>query len=197
MAKNKKFIFGFDMDGVLIDHTLPKMKLAKKFGLELKPEQTPSEIFNQHLPKDIKEKIQKLLYDHPVISLSSPLMKGTKTILAEVKKGGGPFFLISRRENKNPAIRLLKKRELWPKYFNTQNSFFVDEPRDKEVKAPELRITHYIDDQTKILDELKSVKNKFLFDRFGVIKNESYQRIGSWAEFRRRMNLRQEKTNKK
>ncbi|OGM99311.1 MAG: hypothetical protein A2817_00475 [Candidatus Yanofskybacteria bacterium RIFCSPHIGHO2_01_FULL_39_8b] len=183
---NKKPVIGFDMDGVILDNADAKIKIAKKHGFEIKLHHTPTEIIRTVLPQIILEKLQKVLYgDHP-IAMSTPLMRGVRTVLAEVKRRKILYFLISRRKIPEVAVKLLKKRAIWPDYFNFENSFFVAEPVDKDKKAAELGITHYIDDEQKIINILSSVPNKFLFDRFNVFKKTDYYiKIKSWSEFKK------------
>ena len=177
-------ILGFDLDGVIIDHAALKMRLARQFGFELALKQTPSEIIEKKLPMPILRKIQHHLYDDSIISLLSPIMPGFKKIIKDATKKEVPFFLISRRRNADVAIRLLKFHKLWPKYFNKHNTFFVLNPEDKNAKAVEIGISHYIDDEFKVLESLADVKNKYLFDQFDVFKNiDKYERIKSWQEF--------------
>lgn len=180
-----KKIIGFDMDGVIINHIRTKVKLAKQFGVKITPAQTPSEVMKTTMPLPQYRELQYLLYDHPKIGLMSPLMPGVKKVLAEIQKKKMPYFLISRRQNRtapNMAIKLLTKHGLWPKYFNGKNTYFVKEIEDKEVEAKKLGITHYFDDEQKVLTALVSVKNKFLFDSLGVFKNTPHNRITSWKE---------------
>ncbi len=179
----KTIVIGFDMDGVIIDHAQRKVELAKNFGFKIKKSETPSEIIkNMITPLATYQEFQRVLYDAPETALHSPLMPGVKIVLAKIKKLKIPCFLISRRKKEETAIALLIKHGLWPKYFNKQNTFFVLEPEDKEVKAKALGVTHYIDDERKVLDALHSVSNKILFDNLGVFKNPPYRRIKSWKE---------------
>lgn len=180
-----KKVIGFDMDGVIINHIRTKVKLAKQFGVKITPAQTPSEVMKTTMPLPQYRELQYLLYDHPKIGLLSPLMPGVKKVLAEIQKKKVPYFLISRRQNRtvpSMAIKLLTKHGLWPKYFNEKNTYFVKEIEDKEVEAKKLGITHYFDDEQKVLTALVSVKNKFLFDSLGVFKNTPHNRITSWKE---------------
>ena len=71
---------------------------------------------------------------------------------------------------------------LWPKYFNESNAFFVVEPIEKNIKAKELGITHYVDDETKILNVLEDVPNKFLFDHMNVFPEGNYAKVTSHEE---------------
>src|SRR3989344_244829 len=185
---DKKPVIGFDMDGVILDNADSKIKVAKKFGLIIKLSHTPSEILKTLMPQIIWEKFQNMLYDHPKFAFSTPLMRGVRSILADLKKKNIPIFLISRRKIPEVAIKILKKHLLWPRYFSEKNSYFVIHPKDKDKRAAKLGITHYIDDELKIINALASVPNRFLFDQFGVFKkSENYTKIKSWAEFKRHL----------
>lgn len=186
----KKFnpVIGFDMDGVLLDNSDAKIKLAKKHGFELKLHHTPSEIIKTILPQVILEKLQKTLYDNQPVALSVPLMRGTRTILSELNKNKIPIFLISRRKLPEIAIKILKKHLLWPRYFNEKNSSFVIHPEDKDKEAVKIGVTHYIDDELKVINALINVPNKFLFDPFNVFeKADHYIKVKSWAEFKKKV----------
>ncbi|MBI2627007.1 MAG: hypothetical protein HYW77_02070 [Parcubacteria group bacterium] len=180
----KDVFIGFDLDGVLINHTKIKIFLAAKRNIKLLPRQTQSEILKSVISAPVLEKIQYELYDHPKTSILSPLMPGAKMILNKLKKKKIKFALISRRKNQEGAIRLMKLRGLWPTFFNEKNSFFVTEATEKNTQAKLLGITHFIDDEKHILGHLNQVKNKFLFDRLNVFKNDDrYFRILSWQNF--------------
>jgi len=179
-------IIGFDMDGVILDHADRKISLAKDFGFKIKKYQTPSEIIkNLITPLATYREFQRILYDAPETALHSPLMPGVKSVLVKIKSSNIPYYLISRRKKESTAIALLTKHGLWPKYFNKKNTFFVLEPEDKEIKAKALGITHYFDDEQKVLGVLHSVPNKILFDSLGVFKNSGYARVKSWKEIAR------------
>jgi len=182
--RNKNLVIGFDLDGVIVDHTLPKISLAKKLGFYLKPEETPAEIIKKIIPEESMNKLQYYLYSDPELSLTSPLMAGVKTILQALKRKRIPYVLISRRRSAMSAVRLLEVRGLWPKYFDFENTAFVSEPEDKNVKAVEFGVTHYIDDELRVLEKLIDVRNRFLFDRHGVFPDKDfYKRLDSWSEF--------------
>ncbi len=183
---NQKKVIGLDLDGVILDHASQKVKLAKEFGYEIRLEQTPSDIFFQTVPdKEIRRKIQHLLYDDPVVSLQSSIMEGAVHGLDLIKSKSYDLFLISRRKNPIFTIETLKYHKLWPKYFSEDNTFFVSEPEDKEIYAKKLNVTHYVDDEQKVLDVLESVKNKFLFDPYQVFKDSKYARVKDWIELKK------------
>ncbi|MEK7603925.1 MAG: hypothetical protein AAB461_02280 [Patescibacteria group bacterium] len=175
-------VMGFDMDGVIIDHSEQKIILAKNAGFNIKITQTPSELMSNLIPLTSYRELLNLLYNHPNIGMASPLMPGVKQSLAIIQKMNILIFLISRRKNGTIAMKLLAKHGLWPKYFNESNTHFVKEVADKETTAKKLGITHYIDDEQKVLNALISVKNKFLFDALGVFKNSGHVRVESWKD---------------
>ncbi|OGN07942.1 MAG: hypothetical protein A3C61_02265 [Candidatus Yanofskybacteria bacterium RIFCSPHIGHO2_02_FULL_39_10] len=183
---NNKIAVGFDMDGVILDNADSKIRIAKSLGFDIKLHHTPSEIIRTILPQVVLEKLQSILYDNHEVALSTPLMRGVRTIMADLSKKNIPVFLISRRKIPKVAIKILKKHLLWPKYFNDKNSFFVMHPEDKNFQAAQLGVTHYIDDELKIINALSSVKNKFLFDQFNVFDGaDNYTKINSWPEFKK------------
>ncbi len=182
MPVDKKQIIGFDLDGVIIDHSFLKCSLSAQFNIILKPEQTASIIFNRVVPPDILKKVSHSIYNDLEISLRASLMPGAAEGLARVKASGLPFFLISRRSDGLLALKLLKKLNLFPEIFNNDNTFFVATDEEKDVEARKLGITHYIDDKISVLDKLASVENKFLFDQFNIFPDAQYDRASSWQE---------------
>lgn len=180
---NNKKIIGLDLDGVIINHAPAKIKLAKKFGFNIKPKETQSEIIKTLIDNPTLKQIQKHLYHDPRFFKSTPLMRGVKSGLLELRNNKLPFILISRRTEPEIAIAALKYHKLWPRFFNENNTFFVIALEDKNIKAREIGVTHYADDETGVLEKLVDVKNKFLFDNLGVFKDVSvYIRVKSWKE---------------
>lgn len=181
-ADNKKII-GFDLDGVIINHAPAKIELAKQLGFKLNPGQVQSEIIKMLIDEPTLKQIQKRLYHDSKFFKSTPLMSGAKFGLLKLKKNNSPFFLISRRSEPEIAVAVLKYHGLWPKFFNKKNVFFVAEPEDKNIKAREIGVTHYVDDETGVLEKLVDVKNRFLFDNLDAFKNiRGYTRVKSWKE---------------
>ncbi len=178
-------IIGFDMDGVILDNSLMKIKLAGDLGWEVKMQDTPSEIYKNVLPKPVLANIHKLLYDDPVVSSMVSIMPGVRDTLKAIVSNKTPYFLISRRRLPESGIETLKRHGLWPKYFNEKNAFFVETPEDKNTKAKELGVTHYIDDEIKVLSALTDIKNRFLFDKLDIFeKSKNYVKISSWKEIK-------------
>ena len=185
---DKKPIIVFDMDGVILYNSNSKIRIAKKLGFDIKIHHTPSDIIRKILPQTILEELQSILYDNHKVALATPLMRGIRTVLDELNRKKISFFLISRRKIPEVAIMILKKHRLWPKYFNEGNARFVIEPKDKDEKAKEFGLTHYIDDELKVINALASVPNKFLFDQFGIFEEaDHYTKIRSWSEFKKHL----------
>lgn len=181
---DKNSIIGFDLDGVIIDHTALKQHLAELAGFKLEKWQTAAETIQHLIPAGLLEEIQEILYDHFQKSLLAPLMPGAKGALARVVQWNCPYSLISRRHIPQLAEQLLVKHGLWPKYFNAKNVLFVDTKKDKNIEAKRLGVTHYVDDEISVLDEMPAVANRILFDPHGVLssRRHSYVVVSSWKE---------------
>jgi hypothetical protein len=180
-------IVGLDLDGVIIDHSGLKLSLAKQFGFDLKPHETHSEILSQRIKDPALRSIKNALYNDPTTARSQPLMPGAREGLAKLASSGIPFYLISRRrsdEGRANATELLKIHGLWPTYFSEKNVHYVDEGMGKNPVAQKLGVTHFMDDEFKILQTLSDVKHTFLFDQFGNFHEQaSHTGVSSWGEF--------------
>ncbi|MDP3725584.1 MAG: hypothetical protein Q8R36_00125 [bacterium] len=184
MVSNKKVI-GFDMDGVLIDFSELKRDIAALHGFPISLTETPSDIVRNIIPKIALDKIKEALFMYGPRRHSLPLMKGAKDGLEYFKKMEIPIVLISRRKLPAVAEELLKRHELWPTYFNEQNSFFVKSREEKDIVAKSQGVTHYVDDEPSVIDVLHSVKNRILFDPLSAYSNDdSYTRCISWDELK-------------
>ncbi|MBI2669976.1 MAG: hypothetical protein HYX20_02455 [Candidatus Yanofskybacteria bacterium] len=182
MTKPINKIIGFDLDGVILNHTPNKLNLAKSFGWKLSPEQTHSEIIRTIMPKHALDQLKLTLYDDPEVSLKSPVTRGARSTLSEIKNKYS-YFLISRRKKPEIAIRILKIKKLWPEFFNENNTFFVSKPKDKNKIGKKLGITHYVDDELRVLEKLTDIKNKILFDPYNSFPYATnFIKVKSWKE---------------
>lgn len=179
-------LLGLDMDGVILDHTAAKLELARAQGYRLTKKETASDIFNTIVDEATKRIVWDALYYDPKTALRAPLLRGVREGLAALTRRKASFVLISRRRNTAMAREVLKKRKLWGAYFSDQNSFFVEEKKDKDAKARELGVSWYVDDQPSVLRELASVKRHFLMDPLGAHRpSRAYVKVSSWPEFLR------------
>jgi hypothetical protein len=187
-SQEDNFIVGFDLDGVIIDHTPNKLVLARQYGVMLSPEETHSEIISQHLSPERYSAFQDELYGDSDLALSASLMAGAFDVLTRLKNEGVPFVLISRRRKPENAIALLSRRRLWGQLvdehntlFNEENTVFVRTAAEKNTAAVAWNITHYIDDERKVLEAMPSVPTRLLFDAFEQFTDEKqFPRLFNW-----------------
>jgi len=182
-VKSKKLI-GLDLDGVILDHTENRIRLAKQLGFEVLPQETPVDILVKKIGIAAYQQMKKMLYENANLARSIPLMPGAKKGLHYLKTIGMPYVLISRRHPPDAAFVSLKVHGLWPDYFETTNAFFVVEKKDKDIKAKALGVTHFVDDEPSVIVELASVPVRFLFDPLGAYSEipAGSAKVSSWAE---------------
>ncbi len=184
MDTSTKKIIGFDLDGVIIDHSKNKIILARELGYKISKNQIPANILAQIMPTSVYKRLKYDLYDNPISALRAGLMPGVKKFILLLKKEKTPFLIISRRKgNFGIPIKILKKYGLWgAALFNDQNVNFVSCGEDKNTKAIELGVTHFIDDEPGVLDHMTGVKNRYLFDPYNSFPQTSYIKVSSWNE---------------
>lgn len=182
-SQEENFVVGFDLDGVIIDHTQNKMRIAARYGVVLRPEDTHSERMAALFSHDIYCEIQKQMYDDTDEALSAPLMEGAFGGLASLREHEIPFFLISRRKTPINVLHLIERCGLWGEYFTPENTFFVEKPEDKDPVAQRLGVTHFIDDEMKVLRVMPSVSNRILFDVRDLFEGTlDFERVKNWSE---------------
>jgi len=180
-----KIIVGFDLDGVIIDHSANKLALADSYAVHLRPEETHSELLSKKFAPKEYLAYQDELYGNSSFALSAPLMEGAAEVLHEIKSRNIPFVLISRRRKPENAVALLARRGLWGNIFNEKNAFFVNTPEDKNAISIREGVTHYIDDERKVLRAIPDVKKRFLLDVFKQFEDEKeFERIHDWEMLR-------------
>lgn len=177
---------GLDLDGVIINHTINKIKLAKQKGYFLKPAQTNSNVMKKFMPINIYRTIQAGIYGKE--GLSSTQMKDAKKVLKKIMKLF-PAHIISRRGIKKNqvkfAIQWLKNNNFFP-LLDQKRIFFVSTDITKNTLCKKLGINVYLDDKIKVLDNLSSVKYRVLFDPYDHYYKSpipNIQVVKSWPEF--------------
>ena len=167
-----RHVVGFDMDGVLIDHSENKLALAKRLGIYVTPASTHSEHLPRVMPRALYEEFQNELYGDSEFALSAKLMDGAMELLQLLQDRNIPFVLISRRKKPENAIALLTRRGLWGPYFTPENAFFVGAPHEKNAVAVREGVTHFFDDERKVLRVMPDVPSRFLFDTFDQFEED-------------------------
>lgn len=179
-----QMFLGFDLDGVIVDHSFVKIQLAQKFGFTVNKYQVYPDNLYRLLGPDKYYEFTHCLYDDPQIAMKGVIMRGSKSVLGKLKKRNIRFAVISRRKNNHDIpINLLRKHGLWPDILNRQNVFFVQNRGDKNTKAISLGISHFMDDDWEVLEQLTGVLNKYLFDPYGIAPDCCFKKIVSWREF--------------
>ena len=182
-SQEETIVVGFDLDGVIIDHTQNKMRIAARYGVALTPEETHSERMRTLFEHSVYREIQEQMYDDTDEALSAPLMEGAFGGLASLREHEVPYFLISRRKKPIHALQLLERRGLWGEYFTPENTFFVENMEDKDPVAAQLGVTHFIDDETRVLRLMPSVQNRVLFDTRNLFEaTTDFTPVKNWSD---------------
>lgn len=179
--QDKRCVVGFDMDGVIVDHTPNKIALARRYGVALTLPDTHSEQLPKIMPRSVYIDFQNELYGDSEFAFSAPLMEGAEATLRMLADHRIRFVLISRRRQPKNAIALLTRRGLWGTYFTSQNAFFVGSPEEKNAIAVREEVTHFFDDERKVLRVMPDVDRRFLFDTFRQFEDDKdYTRVFDW-----------------
>jgi len=183
--QGKRCVVGFDMDGVIVDHTPNKIALARRYGVTLALSDTHSEQLPKIMPRSIYKDFQNELYGDTEFAFSAPLMEGVEATLRMLADRQIPFVLISRRRQPKNAVALLARRGLWGTSFTEKNAFFVGSPEEKNAIAVREEVTHFFDDERKVLRVMPDVRHRFLFDTFRQFGDDKdYTRVFDWEMLR-------------
>lgn len=183
--KNKNVKIGLDLDGVIIDHTQNKIKTATELGFSVTAKETTSSKFlKAKMPDEAYMELQSRTYDE--MSPTAPPIPGAIKSIKELHNRGFELFIISRRKIPGPAVDWLQRYgilDIIPK----EKIFFVKKDDQKEKIAQKLKLDIILDDQCKVLKELKSVKHTIFFNVHEV-DNEGFCEVNSWKEFLKLVN---------
>ena len=176
-------VIGFDLDGVIIDHTKNKIKKAKELGYTIRAEETSSERLKELISPEDYQVIRKFIY-HRGTPTAEP-MKGALRIIKSLSKNYH-IVIISRRDEdiQKNALEWLKKHG-FSSYIKRRDICFVSDEKYKDVAAKRLKVRVYMDDKLSVLKLLKSVPNKILFDPYDCfqVKHKKIGKIESWQSF--------------
>ena len=183
--KNKNNKIGIDLDGVIIDHTQNKIKAAMELGFSVTAKETTSSKFLKvKMPAEAYRELQRKTYDE--MSPTAPPIPGALKSIKELHNRGFEMFIVSRRKIPGPAVDWLQRYgvlDIIPK----EKIFFVKEDHQKEKMAQKLKLDILLDDQCKVLKELKSVKH-IIFFNFHEVDNEGFCEVKSWEKFLKLVN---------
>lgn len=188
---SEKFLIGLDLDGVIVDHTEPKIRAAKELGFDIAPEETPTNILEKKMGTEhyaALEKIRNEIYNTDDTRKMPTVMAGAREGLEMIVRWGVPYVLLSQRKYPEYAVTLLQHRRLWPEVFNRENAFFfTGGDHEKNAKAEELGVNIYVDDKPSVLATMTSVPRRVLFDQHDAYPPASgddryEERVTSWEE---------------
>lgn len=176
-------VVGFDLDGVIIDHTQNKMRIAQRYGITLSPEETHAERMGAHFTPEMYSLIKSQIYDSTDEALSAPLMQGAFLALTRLREVGVQYHLVSLQKNPMHAAHLLENRGLWGTCFTPENTFFAKNREEKYAIAQKLGVTHFVDDEPSVLDIMHEIPHRILFDARALFPEKTaYAHASSWKE---------------
>ena len=179
-------VVGFDLDGVIIDHTQNKIMIASRYGIMLTPGETHAEHMGERFSPEMYREIKSQLYNSNHEALSAPLMEGAFSTLATLREHGIQYFLVSLQKDPMHALHLIEERGLWGTYFTTENTFFAHDKEEKHAIAVSIGVSHFIDDEPNILEVMTTIDNRVLFDTRDLFSEKTqYQRVKDWSELGR------------
>lgn len=179
-------VIGFDLDGVIFDHTQNKIRIASRYGYELTPADTHAEVMGALFPPEIYREIKSALYDEADGKHAPTLMSGAYAGLATLKEKGILYYLVSLQKNPMHAMHLIELHGLWGEYFTPENTYFVKNAEEKHRAASALSVSHFIDDEPNILEVMTTIDNRVLFDTRDLFSEKTqYQRVKDWSELGR------------
>ena len=185
-SKDNYFLrIGLDFDGVIIYHSQTKIQKAREFGFKIELDQTPSNRLKNSIEQRYYRQIQEYIYG-PDGTAQALMINGVDKGLQFFKDSGYEFFLISRRQPKFQSGALDWLGKNLPGVFDQEKILFVQQDIDKDKACQELKIQIYLDDKVTVLEKLKSVPQKFLYDPYHLrddFKLKDIQPVSSWTEF--------------
>mgnify|MGYP001559401185 CR=1 FL=1 len=105
--QGSKKVIGFDMDGVIIDHTKNKIRAAKKFGVFIKKEEAPSDIIRKKFSHPLYEQFRNYLYNDLAIKFKPGLIPGVSAVLNKItNRKINPYV-----SKQNQAKLIINKRQ--------------------------------------------------------------------------------------
>ena len=174
---------GLDLDGVIIDHTNNKLRLASERGFELEPWQTNSNVMHQFVPKEEYDEIRQLIYNEATIE-AVPIEMALESI-AEMP---GELYIVSARYKSGVrhAQDWLDRHRIYDS-VPAERIFFCSTEAEKKQHCHRLGLQLYLDDKLKVLNSLPYGVRRTLFDSHNLSKRLNLgPEIGvvfAWPEF--------------
>lgn len=179
----KELRIGIDLDGVIIDHTVQKLALARELGFVLEPWQTNTNLMSKFVPAEQYQAMKEALYMRMMDD--TPAVKGALDFLEALP---GELFIVSAR--KAESIRFVQDWMMRHGLYGlipADRIFFCNNKYEKRGHCERLGIDAFVDDQVKVLHNLPSSVRCILYDEHRIADKVALeQRVevaGSWKDF--------------
>ena len=179
---------GIDLDGVLIDHSSNKLKVAERQGYVLESWQANSNIMHDIIPPEEYAALREEVYTQ--MTVDAPPIIGALEAIAELDCEA---YIVSARRPK--SIRFAQEWLLKHNVFETipaERIFFCGSKNDKMEICDRLGIKILIDDQLGVLKLLSPKVKRVLFDIDGISGNLDIQEgmyvANGWDQVRKLVN---------
>ncbi len=175
---------GLDLDGVIIDHTANKLKLAKDYGYALEPWQANTNLMKRFMDHDHYEALQDTLYT--TMTPDAPAVIGALEHLP--KLAGAEIYIVSARphESVRYAQEWLTKHRLFD-LVPAERMFFCNDSKDKRGICDRLLVDLFLDDKLSVLTDLSVAVRKALFDPDGIAETldlgSGVSVVRTWRDF--------------
>ncbi|MBU0625243.1 hypothetical protein KKF05_02775 [Patescibacteria group bacterium] len=174
---------GLDFDGVIVDHSEHKIRLAADLGYRFEPWQTNTNVMAHLVPEEQYRNIQDIIYTH--LTLQAPPVVES---LEHIRKLGGELYILSAR--RQAAVRFaqdwLQQHGVYD-VIPAQRIHFCGKSNEKGDYCRRLGIELFLDDKLAVLKVLDPQVKKYLFDSHGAAAKfgleHSYNIVSGWQEF--------------
>lgn len=174
---------GLDLDGVIIDHTDHKLKLARKFGYRLEPWQVNANVMKRFVGNDDYIRIQEEMYGP--MTPAAPPMAGALEYLSQLQ---GELCVISARraDTVRYAQIWLDQHRIYD-VIPAERIFFCGANAEKCGIADRLGVNIFMDDQLRVLTSMPYGCRRVLYDAHGAAEEihpeEGICIVNSWEDF--------------
>jgi hypothetical protein len=177
---------GLDFDGVIVDHSANKLKLAEGLGCRLEHWQTNTNVMKRFLRPETYEAIQDCLY-YEFTPLADPMDGALENIARLVAAGIEPHIISARDDRSRPfAMEWIQKYRLTD-MIPPERLHFVGSGDDKRALVESLGISSFLDDKMAVLAHLPETTRRYLFDQHDIAKQidlaGSDAVVRTWKEF--------------
>jgi beta-phosphoglucomutase-like phosphatase (HAD superfamily) len=174
---------GLDLDGVIIDHTANKLRLAAEHGLTLEPWQTNTNVMGDYVNPDDYLSIRDQAYQ--AATLEATPVAGALEAIASLQ---AELFIISARRlaSVRYAQSWLDQHRVYD-HIPAERIYFCSDESEKRQHCQRLGIQAYLDDKVKVLQQLPLTVRRTLLDSHDLASrlktHEEIKIVPDWTAF--------------